>query len=64
MSNAFNIDWNNLPPCTGEIVISPHVCIDDSYVPPEVTVNEVPAPNALLLMVLGLAALIASRRQR
>lgn len=51
------IDWDNLPPCTGELVVSPHVCLDP--VGP-VTAAPTPLPTGDVLTAFGVALLAAA----
>lgn len=51
------IDWDNLPSCTEYLHVSPYICLDDIYVPPEPPVHQVPLPSTLPLMILGVAAM-------
>lgn len=55
------IDWDNLPPCTGYLQVSPYICIDDTYIPPEPPVHQVPLPSTLPLMLLGVVAMMRFR---
>ena len=64
MDTQLSIDWDNLPPCTGELIISPYICMDDEWLPPESPpVNEVPIPGTLLLFAIGIAAMKAAKRR-
>lgn len=59
------IDWDNLQPCTGGLVISPNVCLDSGWVDPvDPTPTPVPVPATLWLMVIGLGMLMKFRGRR
>jgi len=52
------IDWDNIPPCSAGLTVSPHICVEGGDFPttPPPT-GSVPVAGSLPLIILGVAVM-------